>query len=31
VTLGGAGDIVVRAGMASGNVHVILDVNGYFD
>jgi glucose/arabinose dehydrogenase len=31
VTLGGAGDIVVRAGMPSGNLHVILDVNGYFD
>jgi glucose/arabinose dehydrogenase len=31
VTLGGAGDIVVRAGMPSGTVQVILDVNGYFD
>jgi glucose/arabinose dehydrogenase len=31
VTLGAAGDLVVRAGMASGGVHVILDVNGYFD
>jgi glucose/arabinose dehydrogenase len=31
VTLGPAGDLVVRAGMASGGVHVILDVSGYFD
>lgn len=31
VTLGAAGDLVVRAGMASGGVHVLLDVNGYFD
>ena len=31
VTLGAAADFVVRAGMASGGVHVILDVNGYFD
>jgi glucose/arabinose dehydrogenase len=31
VTLGAAGDLVVRAGMASGGVHVLLDVTGYFD
>jgi hypothetical protein len=31
VTLGPAGDLVVRAGMASGGVHVLLDVAGYFD
>jgi glucose/arabinose dehydrogenase len=31
VTLGPAGEIVVRAGMASGGVQFILDVNGYFD
>jgi glucose/arabinose dehydrogenase len=30
VTLGPAANLVVRAGMASGGVHVILDVNGYF-
>jgi glucose/arabinose dehydrogenase len=31
VTLGADGGIVVRTGMASGGVHFILDVNGYFD
>jgi glucose/arabinose dehydrogenase len=31
VTLGPAGDIVVRTGMASGSVQFILDVDGYFD
>jgi glucose/arabinose dehydrogenase len=31
VTLGAASDLVVRAGMASGGVHVLLDVSGYFD
>ena len=31
VTLGPAGDLVVRATMASGGVHVLLDVSGYFD
>jgi len=31
VTLGPAGDILVRTGMASGSVQVILDVDGYFD
>ena len=31
VTLGPDGGIVVRAGMASGGVHLIVDVNGYFD
>jgi hypothetical protein len=31
VTLGPAGGLVVRTGMASGGVHVILDVSGYFD
>ena len=31
VTLGAAGDIVVRTGMASGGVQFILDVDGYFD
>jgi glucose/arabinose dehydrogenase len=31
VTVGPAGDIVVRTGMASGGVQFILDVNGYFD
>jgi glucose/arabinose dehydrogenase len=31
VMLGPAGEIVVRSGMASGAVHLILDVNGYFD
>jgi glucose/arabinose dehydrogenase len=31
VTLGPAGDIVVRTGMATGNVQFILDVDGYFD
>ena len=30
-TLGAAGDLVVRAGMPSGGVHVLLDVTGYFD
>ena len=31
VTLGPGGGVVVRAGMASGGVQFILDVNGYFD
>jgi glucose/arabinose dehydrogenase len=31
VTLGPAGDIVVRTGMTSGSVQFILDVDGYFD
>jgi glucose/arabinose dehydrogenase len=31
VTLGPAGDIVVRTGMATGSVQFILDVDGYFD
>lgn len=31
LTLGPAGGIVVRTGMASGGVHFLLDVNGYFD
>lgn len=31
VTLGPAGNIVVRCGMASGGVHFIVDVNGFFD
>jgi hypothetical protein len=29
--MGPGGGVVVRAGMASGGVHIILDVNGYFD
>jgi len=31
LTLGPAGDIVVRSGMATGSVQFILDVDGYFD
>jgi hypothetical protein len=31
VGLGGAGEIAVRVGQTSGAVHVILDVNGYFE
>jgi glucose/arabinose dehydrogenase len=31
VTLGPTGAILVRTGMASGGVHFVLDVNGYFD
>ena len=31
VGLGGAGQIAVRVGQASGSVHVVLDVNGYFE
>lgn len=31
VGLGGAGEIAVRVGQASGTVHVIVDVNGYFE
>lgn len=31
VMLGPAGEIVVRTGMSSGQVHFILDVNGYYE
>jgi hypothetical protein len=31
VGLGGAGEIAVRVGQGSGTVHVIVDVNGYFE
>lgn len=31
LTLGAAGDLVVRCAMASGGVHFILDVTGYFE
>jgi hypothetical protein len=31
VGLGGAGEIAVRVGQAAGTVHVIVDVNGYFE
>ena len=31
VGLGGAGEIAVRVGQASGTVHVIVDLNGYFE
>jgi len=31
VTLSGAGEIAVYAGRASGTVHLILDVTGYFE
>ena len=31
VTLGPAGDVLVRTGMGSGSVQFILDVDGYFD
>ena len=31
VGLGGAGEIAVRVGQASGAAHVIVDVNGYFE
>jgi glucose/arabinose dehydrogenase len=31
VTLGAAGEVVVRCGMASGGVHFILDVTGFFE
>jgi hypothetical protein len=29
--LGDAGDLTVLASQASGSVHLILDVNGYFE
>ena len=31
VGLGGAGEIAIRVGQASGTAHVIVDVNGYFE
>lgn len=31
LALGSAGNVVVRNGMASGTVHVILDVNGFYE
>ena len=31
VSLGTAGDLAFFSGQASGSVHVILDVNGYFE
>ncbi|HEX9187779.1 MAG TPA: hypothetical protein VGB87_11930 [Vicinamibacteria bacterium] len=31
VGLGGAGEIAVRVGQPSGTVHVVVDVNGYFE
>ena len=31
VMLGGSGEIVVRTGMSSGQVHFILDVTGYYE
>jgi hypothetical protein len=31
VGLGGAGEIAVRVGQAAGSVHVVVDVNGYFE
>ncbi|HEX9258563.1 MAG TPA: hypothetical protein VF855_03430, partial [Acidimicrobiales bacterium] len=31
VTLGAAGDLAFFSGQASGSVHVVLDVNGYFE
>jgi hypothetical protein len=31
VSLGAAGDLAFFSGQASGSVHVILDVNGYFE
>lgn len=30
LSLGGGGDLTVRCGQASGTVHLIIDVNGYF-
>jgi hypothetical protein len=29
--LGGSGEIVVRTGMSSGQVHFVLDVTGYYE
>jgi hypothetical protein len=31
VGLGAAGEIAVRCGQAAGTVHVVVDVNGYFE
>ena len=31
LALGGSGAVSAQAGMASGTVHLIVDVNGYFD
>jgi len=31
VILGAAGDLAFFSGQASGSVHVVLDVNGYFE